>query len=164
MKKTLLKLTQITVGRLALVDNYALTSKDARVKELQKVERTFKKTYNVDMKVVYVDAKDKALIADDSINGFRCNMTSKIVVFITNDLVKNAETLLHELTHAYQAKYMTKKFNASKKELIKGKVSYRNAWHERHARACANRLIQEYIDNRCFYTQISKAPAYKAVA
>ena len=42
MKKTLLTLTQLTVGRLALVDKYALSNKDARVRELQKVERTFK--------------------------------------------------------------------------------------------------------------------------
>ena len=154
MKKTLLTLTQLTVGRLALVDKYALDSKDARVKELKKVERLFSKTYNINAKVVYVDAKDKALIANKNTNGFRCNMTSKIVVFLTNDIVKNAETLLHELTHEYQATHMTTKFKASKKEYVSGEVSYRNSWHERHARACANRLIQEYISNRSFTIQI----------
>ena len=164
MKKTLLTLTQLTVGRLALVDKYALSNKDARVRELQKVERTFKSKYNVDVKVVYIDAKDKALIANKTVNGFRCNLTSKIVVFVTKDIVRNAETLLHELTHAYQSTHMTTKFKASKKQLVDGKVSYRNAWHERHARSCANKLIKEYANSGRFHTQIRKAPAYKAVA
>lgn len=161
MKKTLLTVTQLTVGRLALVDKYALDSKDARVRELRKIERLFNRTYNTNTKVVYVDDKDKALIAKDSVRGFRCNMTSKVVVFLTNDIDRNAQTLLHELTHVYQATHMTSKFKASKKEYVQGKVTYKNSWHERHARACANRLIQEYISTRSFSTQINKAPAYK---
>ena len=164
MKKTLLTVTQVTVGRLALVDKYSLDNTDARVKELRKVERLFKRTYSVDTKVVYIDSKDKALIAKSTTKGFRCSMTSKVVVFLTDDIVENAQTLLHELTHVYQATHMTAKFKASKKEYLLGKVVYRNSWHERHARGCSNRLIQEYMSNKRFTTIIDKAPAYKVVA
>lgn len=156
MKQVLLDITRLAIGQTIIVDKVALDITDARVKQLRRTERAFKRAYNIDTKVVYVDAKDKALIKDKKTKGYYHNIRKHIVVFLTNDIEKNTQTLLHELTHAYQAKYMEFKFKASKKELFNGEVSYRNAWHERHARSSAAKLMD--MD---FTRNIAKIPAYK---
>lgn len=158
MKKTILQLTQLTLGQFYLVDRYALSSTDKRVKQLKQVERAFKRAYKIDTEVLYVDANDKALIKEKTTNGYYHNIRKHIVVFVTNDIQKNTVTLLHELTHAYQAKYMSDKYMQSKKDRLDGKVSYRNAWHERHARSCAN-----VLSDMDFSRDIRRIPAYKVV-
>ena len=62
-------------------------------------------------------------------------------MFLDGNLRKNAETLLHELTHAYQAQHMTRQFKASSQQMKTGQVSYKHSWHETHARHCAKLLI-----------------------
>lgn len=156
MKQILLDITRLAIGQTIIVDKVALDTTDARVRQLRRIERTFKRAYNVDTEVVYVDVKDKSLIKDKKTKGYYHNIRKHIVVFLTNDIEANAQTLLHELTHAYQAKYMSTKYKASKKELFDGKVTYRNAWHERHARSSAAKLMD--MD---FTRNIAKIPAYK---
>lgn len=156
MKKTILEMTQLTIGQFYLVDKYSLDRTDKRVRHLSKIEKAFKKAYGVDTDVLYVDAKDKALIKSKKTNGYYHNIRKHIVVFLTNDIEANTRTLLHELTHAYQAKHMTAKYNASKRERLEGKVNYINSWHERHARSCADKLM-----SYGFTIDISSVPAYK---
>lgn len=141
MKKTILEITQLTLGQFCLVDKYALSNTDRRVRQLRKTERAFKRAYKIDTEVLFVDAKDKALIKSKKTNGYYHNIRKHIVVFVTNDIQANTRTLLHELTHAYQMAYMMDRYKAAKKEQLEGKVSYINAWHERHARRCADLLI-----------------------
>ena len=159
MKKTLLQLTQLTLGQFYLADKYSLDRTDRRVRELRKTELAFKKAYNVDANVVFIDNKDKDLIANKNTRGYHNRIKNQVVVFLTNDIERNRETLLHELTHVYQMQHMTTKFNASKKQLVSGEVSYRNAWHERHARRCAKLLMQGD-----FTIALNRTAAYKAVA
>lgn len=159
MKKTLLQLTQLTLGQFYLTDKYSLDRTDRRVRELRKTELAFKKAYNVDANVVFIDNKDKDLIANKNTRGYHNRIKNQVVVFLTNDIERNRETLLHELTHVYQMQHMTTKFNASKKQLVSGEVSYRNAWHERHARRCAKLLMQGD-----FTITLNRTAAYKAVA
>lgn len=159
MKKTLLQLTQLTLGQFYLTDKYSLDRTDRRVRELRKTELAFKKAYNVDANVVFIDNKDKDLIANKNTRGYHNRIKNQVVIFLTNDIERNRETLLHELTHVYQMQHMTTKFNASKKQLVSGEVSYRNAWHERHARRCAKLLMQGD-----FTIALNRTAAYKAVA
>ena len=156
MKQVLLEITRLAIGQTIIVDKVALDTKDARVRQLRKIERAFKRAYNIDTEVLYVDSKDKLLIKNKKNKGYYHNIRKHIVIFLTNDIEANTKTLLHELTHAYQAKYMTTKYKASKNELVNGEVTYRNAWHERHARSSAAKLMD--MD---FTRNIAKIPAYK---
>lgn len=158
MKKTLLQLTQLTVGQFYLADKYSVDRTDKRVKELRKTELAFKRAYNVTADVIFIENKDKDLIAGKNTRGYHNKIKNQVVVFLTNDIERNRETLLHELTHVYQMQHMTTKFNNSKKELVSGVVSYRNAWHERHARRCAKLLMQGD-----FTLALNRTAAYKAV-
>lgn len=158
MKKTLLQWTRLTVGQFYLVDKYSLDRTDCRVKQLVKTERAFKRAYGVDVKVAYVDDADKVLIAKQKTKGYHSTIKNQIVVFLTDDIERNRETLLHELVHAYQYQYMTNKFTASRKQLADEEVTYKNAWHERHARRCAKLLMQGD-----FTIALNKTAAYKAV-
>lgn len=128
-----------------VVSNFNMKEDDKRVKQLRKIERAFKRAYNVDTEVIFIDAKYKELVTKPSVNGYHNGGKHHIVVFITNDIRKNAVTLLHELTHAYQKKHMPREFKASRQAMDAGKVSYRNSWHETHARHCADLLILGYI-------------------
>lgn len=156
-KKVALEVTQLTIGQFVLVNKYQLGNEDKRVKYLRKVERAFKKAYKIDTPVLYIDERDKALIAKKNKRGYRHNLKNEIVVFLTNDIDSNCKTLLHELTHAYQHKHMNTKFKASKKEYVNEEVTYRNAWHERHARRCADVLIT----NMDFTINLSTVKPYK---
>ena len=158
MTKTLLQLTQLTVGQFYLADKYSVDRTDKRVKELRKTELAFKRAYNVTADVIFIENEDKDLIAGKNTRGYHNKIKNQVVVFLTNDIERNRETLLHELTHVYQMQHMTTKFNNSKKELVNGIVSYRNAWHERHARRCAKLLMQGD-----FTLALNRTAAYKAV-
>lgn len=156
MKKKILEITQLTLGQFYLVDKYALSRSDKRVRELSKIEKAFKRAYKVDIDVVYIDNNDKSLIKGKNNNGYYHHLRKHIVIFVRNDFNATIKTLIHELTHAYQMKYMTDKMNESRRQLVNGEVSYRNAWHERHARSCSNILLD--MD---FSRDIKKIPAYK---
>lgn len=148
MIKTLVKKTVKNV----VVNNFNMDSNDVRVRQLRKTERAFKSAYGVDTEVKYIDVKYKELVTRPTVNGYHNGNKGHIVVFIDGNLKKNTVTLLHELTHAYQKKYMTRQFNASRQALANNKVSYKDAWHEVHARHCADILALGYIgqiDLRC---------------
>ena len=141
MIKTLVKKTVKNI----VVGNFTMSSDDRRVRHLMKVERAFKKAYNVDTEVKYIDAKYKEYVTRPTVNGYHNGNKGHIVVFVDGNLKKNTVTLLHELTHAYQKKYMFRQFNASRIALANNEVSYRDAWHEVHARHCADILALGYI-------------------
>lgn len=141
MIKTFMKKTVKNV----VVNNFNMSENDVRVRQLRKTEKAFKKAYGVDTEVKYIDVKYKELVTKPNVNGYHNGVKGHIVVFVDNNLNKNKVTLLHELTHAYQRKYMFKQFNASKIALANKKVSYRDSWHETHARHCADILALGYI-------------------
>lgn len=128
-----------------VVSNFNMKEDDKRVKTLRKLERQFKRAYNVDTEVIFIDAKYKELVTRPGVNGYHNGNKHHIVVFITNDIRKNAVTLLHELTHAFQKKHMPREFKASRLAMDTGRVSYRDSWHEVHARHCADILVLGYI-------------------
>ena len=141
MIKTLLKKTVKSV----VVSNFNMDNNDIRVKQLRKTEIAFKRAYGVNTEVKYIDAKYKEFVTRPTVRGYHDGNKGHIVVFVTNDLKRNTITLLHELTHAFQKKYMTRQFNASRQALANNKVSYRDSWHEVHARHCADILALGYI-------------------
>lgn len=141
MIKTLVKKTVKNI----VVENFTMDSDDRRVRHLMKVERAFKRAYGVNTEVKYIDAKYKEFVTRPTVNGYHNGAKQHIVVFVNDNLDRNVITLLHELTHAYQKKYMTRQFNASRQALANNKVSYRDSWHEVHARHCADILALGYI-------------------
>lgn len=141
MIKTLVKKTVKNI----VVSNFNMDNNDPRVRQLRKTERAFKKAYGVDTEVKYIDVKYKELVTRPTVNGYHNGVKGHIVVFVDGNLNKNTITLLHELTHAYQKKYMFKQFHASKLALANNKVSYIDSWHEVHARHCADILALGYI-------------------
>lgn len=136
LKKTIKKVVKVVALEVASIDN-----NNKHVIELLKIEKAFKKTYRITKRVRYIDAKAKDFIRPN-VKGYHSD--EEIVVFLDGNLKRNAETLLHELTHAYQAQHMTKRFEASKQLMKSGKVSYEDSWHETHARHCAKLLVNTF--------------------
>lgn len=134
VKKTIKKVVKTIALEVAEVNN-----NNKHVVELVKIEKAFKRAYKITKNVRYVDVKAKGFITKPNVKGYHAD--SEIVVFLDGNLRKNAETLLHELTHAYQAQHMTRQFKASRQQMKTGQVSYKHSWHETHARYCAKLLI-----------------------
>lgn len=134
VKKTIKKVVKTIALEVAEVNN-----NNKHVVELVKIEKAFKRAYKITKNVRYVDVKAKGFITKPNVKGYHAD--SEIVVFLDGNLRKNAETLLHELTHAYQAQHMTRQFKASRQQMKTGQVSYKHSWHETHARHCAKLLI-----------------------
>ena len=134
VKKTIKKGVKTIALEVAEVNN-----NNKHVVELVKIEKAFKRAYKITKNVRYVDVKAKGFITKPNVKGYHAD--SEIVVFLDGNLRKNAETLLHELTHAYQAQHMTRQFKASRQQMKTGQVSYKHSWHETHARHCAKLLI-----------------------
>ena len=134
IKKTIKKLV-LEVG--------TLNRSNKEIAQLIKVEGAFKRAYRVDAEVKYVDAKYRNYIRPN-VRGYHSGKNNMIVVFVDGNTRRNAETLLHELTHAYQNKYMHKQLKKSKMLLNNNMVTYRDAWHEEHARHCAKLLINTF--------------------
>ena len=134
VKKTIKKVVKPKALEVAEVNN-----NNKHVVELVKIEKAFKRAYKITKNVRYVDVKAKGFITKPNVKGYHAD--SEIVVFLDGNLRKNAETLLHELTHAYQAQHMTRQFKASRQQMKTGQVSYKHSWHETHARHCAKLLI-----------------------
>lgn len=132
--KRVVKTIAIEVGELDTNNN--------DVAELVKLEQAFKRAYKVTKNVRYVKVNAKEYITRPGVKGYHSE--KEIVVFVDGHLRRNAETLLHELTHAYQKQHMTRQFKISRNQLSKGEVSYRDSWHETHARHCANLLINSF--------------------
>ena len=130
VKKTIKKVVKTIALEVAEVNN-----NNKHVVELVKIEKAFKRAYKITKNVRYVDVKAKGFITKPNVKGYHAD--SEIVVFLDGNLRKNAETLLHELTHAYQAQHMTRQFKASRQQMKTGQVSYKHSWHETHARHCA---------------------------
>ena len=135
VKKTIKKVVKTIALEVAEVNN-----NNKHVVELVKIEKAFKRAYKITKNVRYVDVKAKGFITKPNVKGYHAD--SEIVVFLDGNLRKNAETLLHELTHAYQAQHMTRQFKASRQQMKTGQVSYKHSWHETHARHCAKLLIK----------------------
>lgn len=131
MKKTIKKLVKSTCE--------LMTTDRKTIEYLTKIEKAFKKSYKVTTTVRYIDSKYKDVIRP-GVNGFYSKDKNEIIVFISGDIKRETRTLLHELTHAYQCKFMTKMFVKSTELKKAGKISYRDSWHETHARHCANLL------------------------
>ena len=136
VKKTIKKVVKTIALEVAEVNN-----NNKHVVELVKIEKAFKRAYKITKNVRYVDVKAKGFITKPNVKGYHAD--SEIVVFLDGNLRKNAETLLHELTHAYQAQHMTRQFKASRQQMKTGQVSYKHSWHETHARHCAKLLINK---------------------
>ena len=134
VKKTIKKVVKTIALEVAEVNN-----NNKHVVELVKIEKAFKRAYKITKNVRYVDVKAKGFITKPNVKGYHAD--SEIVVFLDGNLRKNAETLLHELTLAYQAQHMTRQFKASRQQMKTGQVSYKHSWHETHARHCAKLLI-----------------------
>lgn len=143
---TLKELKQITIGQFILADKLAFDKTDKKIKDLCKVERAFKRAYKIQIEVLYIDVKHKSKIARKNVKGYRQPLKNQIVVFIDNNVLRNVETLLHELTHEYQERYMNKQYIKSKEALNKNKTkeAYNNSWHEKHARHCAKLLVNSF--------------------
>lgn len=119
-----------------------INDNDARVKILRKYERAFKKAYGVNVEVRFLEAKHaKSMFIDKEIRGYYSPKRKLAIVFLDNDGYKIKRTLFHELTHAYQHQKMSRKFAESRKLLREEKVTYEDSWHERHARHCAEILV-----------------------
>ena len=101
VKKTIKKVVKTIALEVAEVNN-----NNKHVVELVKIEKAFKRAYKITKNVRYVDVKAKGFITKPNVKGYHAD--SEIVVFLDGNLRKNAETLLHELTHAYQAQHMTR--------------------------------------------------------
>ena len=134
VKKPIKKVVKTIALEVAEVNN-----NNKHVVELVKIEKAFKRAYKITKNVRYVDVKAKGFITKPNVKGYHAD--SEIVVFLDGNLRKNAETLLHELTHAYQAQHMTRQFKASRQQMKTGQVSCKHSWHETHARHCAKLLI-----------------------
>ena len=134
VKKTIKKVVKTIDLEVAEVNN-----NNKHVVELVKIEKAFKRAYKITKNVRYVDVNAKGFITKPNVKGYHAD--SDILVFLDGNLRKNAETLLHELTHAYQAQHMTRQFKASRQQMKTGQVSYKHSWHETHARHCAKLLI-----------------------
>lgn len=139
------------------IETRALDSSNKYVRELKKIERKFKRAYKVNAEVTYIDVKLRFLICENDKRGFYTKTKNQAVVFVDGNMENNIRTLLHELTHAYQNKYINDKYTISTKLLKTGKVSYKNAWHEKHARHCAELLSNTYdfslsLDNAFDFT------------
>lgn len=119
-------------------DNYYLET-------LIKREVRFKKTYKVYPSVYYISGIHRsALSQGPRVRGLYRADLNLVVVFIDEGITENKNairTLYHELTHAYQAMYMTNRLIVSCTRLEYGMIEYKNAWHERHARGCAQYLL-----------------------
>ena len=133
VKKTIKKVVKTIALEVAEVNN-----NNKHVVELVKIEKAFKRAYKITKNVRYVDVKAKGFITKPNVKGYHADSE---IVFLDGNLRKNAETLLHELTHAYQAQHMTRQFKASRQQMKTGQVSYKHSWHETHARHCAKLLI-----------------------
>ena len=128
------------------IKRYALQRNIPKIKVLKKVEREIRNDLGVHPQVVYVDAKHKLLFDRKGVNGCYGKANNIVIVYITDDFKKNLRTLCHEITHAYQYHYNTKKYLTSVKAYRSGKVSYRNAWHEVDAREKAESMVGYYYD------------------
>ena len=137
--KTIVKKTIKKVVKTIALEVAEENNNNKHVVELVKIEKAFKRAYKITKNVRYVDVKAKGFITKPNVKGYHAD--SEIVVFLDGNLRKNAETLLHELTHAYQAQHMTRQFKASRQQMKTGQVSYKHSWHETHARHCAKLLI-----------------------
>lgn len=122
-----------------------LGSDNKKVAYLKKMERAFKRAYKINVQVKYIDIKhSKSMTGKSTIKGYHRGGDSVVVVFVSDSKMKDTKTLFHELTHAYQYQKMTSKFKASRQQLKDNKVSYYNSWHERHARHCAELLVNSF--------------------
>lgn len=137
--KTIVKKTIKKVVKTIALEVAEVNDNNKHVVELVKIEKAFKRAYKITKNVRYVDVKAKEFITKPNVRGYHAE--SEIVVFLDGNLRKNAETLLHELTHAYQAQHMTRQFKVSRQQMKTGQVSYKHSWHETHARHCAKLLI-----------------------
>lgn len=144
-------MTLITIAKKVIrgikIETLALSDDNKYVKELKKTERKFKRAYKLDTRVVYIDVKHKELITDPNNRGLYNRGAKCAIVFIDGNLERNKRTLLHELTHGYQDRYMHKKYIASVIALKEKKVKYEDSWHEEHARHCADLLMNCNVYN-----------------
>lgn len=136
------------VNRKVLAEKFALPEINKKVATLRAIEKSIKEYYNVDTKVIYISEKHKHLFSEDRTKGFYSASGDCAVVFINNSYKGNVTTLCHELTHAYQNKYMNAEYKASTKALHEGKVSYAKAWHEVHAKEEANAMCGYFLNKR----------------
>lgn len=134
----------ITIKQNIIKDTCPKLNKDNNriVKKLVSKEITFKTKHDLDCTILYIDVKYRKHIRPKA-RGFYNTKLNEIVVFvdISEEYDRILETLYHELTHAYQYKYMNKKYMNSCKELKTGNKSYKNSWHEIHAKQTALSLI-----------------------
>lgn len=141
-----LKSTRQLINMTLLASSYDMGSTDPQVRRLKRLAAKAKRDLKLDNKVFFVNVKDRKNFSDSKgLNGFYNNVTKEIVVFVGHNSERRvAETLLHELTHAYQDTHMNAKYKKSNADLKAKKTTYRDCWHERHARANATRLINIY--------------------
>lgn len=134
------------VNRQVFIDKYALPRTNKKVATLKAIERSIKKIYNIDTKVIYVSEKHKHLLIKDSTKGYYHTSKDCAVIFINNNYRDNVTTLCHELTHAYQNYHMHDQYIKSTKALHDKKVTYAKAWHEVHARQQAKKMCSYFLD------------------
>ncbi|MEG1494696.1 MAG: hypothetical protein RR406_00130 [Bacilli bacterium] len=142
--KTTIKYTKQLINMTMLVKQYEMDRKECKV--FRRTATCIKKDLKLDTEIIFVNSKDKKNFTSPNINGIYNDLTKRIIIFIDNkrsidDIVY---TIIHELTHAYQDKYMHDKYKKSLKELRSKKVSYKNSWHEKHANETAKRLSCNY--------------------
>lgn len=145
MIKAEIRATKQVINTTLLADSYAMDN-TAQVRRLRRLAAKAKRDLKLDNKIIFVSSKDRKNFTDSKgLNGYYNSITKEIVVFVGhNSERKVAETLMHELTHAYQDAYMKNKYKKSVEELRAKKTTYKTCWHERHARANATRLINLY--------------------
>lgn len=143
---TLKTVAQKVVKGIA-IETLGLSDNNLYVKELRKIERKFKRAYKLDTRVVYVDVKHRFLITDPTHRGLYNRGAKCAIVFIDGNLKNNKRTLLHELTHGYQDKYIHRKYISSVQALKEERVTYKDSWHEKHARHCADLLMNCNVYN-----------------
>lgn len=105
-----------------------------------KYKEMIRKAFAVEVKILICKRKK----GHEKVNGYYRDRTKTIVIYHSKDMVK---TLLHELTHAFQYKYM--------KYMMEDETLYRttrqdNYWDrpiERHARLAANSIMKHLDKN-----------------
>lgn len=107
-------------------------SKTSYVKNLRLIASEFKSIQGLDTEVIFLDSFTSKLLIPGSA-GFFDSKTNAVVIFVSGDKEFDTETVVHELIHAYQYKYMNDQYRSSIRDLYNGKVEYEKSWHESHA-------------------------------
>lgn len=136
----------------ALINETVVTKQQEQL--INTIKDAFCKEYKLNVKLYLTgDATYKKYNMKDYTLGFCVPSKGKVVVKVSNDVSETIETLMHELTHAYQYKYLRSMLQyGMKQQEVYGRCSnddvYWNSVHEQHARLCGEELAKKILKNK----------------